>query len=407
MSRIVANAFWLVTAQVGGMIIPLIELPVLARALGQYAYGQILFALGLALTASVFVEFGFNYSAARSVVRMKDDRTAMAKLVGDVMAAKLVLSAVVFLAVAGVLLAAHGDTALPGGWFAWIGLFIIAFGFSPIWYYIGTENLVLPALLDLGLRSIGLLLIISLISSPEHVQRVLIIQSSVGTANTLIPTLILLRRTGIGPFSLAGTWRALRESWELFLYKGAQSIMASIASTLLGLFGGARLVGAFAPAEKLVRASAGMAGLALNAVFPHLVRVRSGSRDAARRLVGRCLLIFGGATILFALVTVWLAPLVVRLVFGPGYDNAIVLLRMLVWIVPLRVSSMTIAILWFIPGGREDVASRAMLANIFVVCLLASLLVPFWGGLGMTLAFICSEITMFSILLVFFCRKPL
>ena len=407
MSRVAANAFWLVLAQVGGMFLPLVELPVLARALGQHAYGQILFALGVALTASVFVEFGFNFSAARSIVGIRDDRPAMARLVTNVLAAKLFLSVITALAVACILASGTGDTALPGHWFAWIGLLIIAFGFSPLWYYIGMENLVLPALLDLGLRSTGLAFIITLVASTAHAQRVLIIQSAVGVANTLIPTVILLRRTGMGPFSLSGTWLVLRESWELFLYKGAQSVMGSIASTLLGLFGGARMVGAFVPAEKLVRASAGLAGLALNAAFPHLVRVQSGSREAAKRLVGLCLLIFGGATVLFALLTVWLAPLVVKLVFGPGYDNAIELLRMLIWIVPFRVSSMIMAILWFIPAGREDVASRVMLLNIVIVCLLASALVPFFGGLGMTFAFLCSETTMFSILLFLFCRRPL
>ncbi|MDR3631870.1 MAG: oligosaccharide flippase family protein [Desulfocapsaceae bacterium] len=405
MSRVASNAFWLVLAQVGGMCIPLVELPVLARALGQHAYGRILYAMGIALTASVFVEFGFNFSAARSLVRVRDDAAALAQLVTNVLAAKLFLGIIVALAVAAVLACGSGDAALPGQWYVWIGLLILVFGFSPLWYYIGTEDLVLPALLDVGLRTAGLLCIIALVSAPEHARRVLIIQSTVGLANTGIPTLILLRRAGAGPFSLSGTWLVLRESWELFLFKGAQSIMGSIASTLLGFFGGARVVGAFVPAEKLVRAATGLVSLALNAAFPHLVRVQAASGAAAKRLVGISLLAVGGLTILFALLTVWLAPVVVSLVFGPGYESAIALLRILVWIVPLRVSSMIMAVLWFIPAGREDLASRAMLVNLILVCLLASLLVPSRGGLGMTLTFLCSEVTMFAVLMILFCRK--
>lgn len=392
-------------AQIGGLFIPLIELPVLARALGQLGYGQVLYALGIALTASVFVEFGFNFSAARSVVKAEGDRKKLAQLITNVLFAKLLLSIVVGAIVAILILSGTGATSIPHHWFIWISLFILAFGFTPLWYYVGIERLILPALLDLGLRSTGLLFTILLVSSPQHAQRVLTIQATVGIINTLLPTLLMIRTTGLGRVSLQGTISVLRESWELFLYKGAQSIMGSIASTLLGLLGGARAVGAFVPAEKLVRAASGLAAPVLNAAFPHLVKLQSDSTHAAKKVVSLALMALLAATVIFALLTVWLAPWVVNIVFGPGYQDAIELLRILVWIVPLRICSMALAILWFIPIGKEQVASRVMMVNIAIICLLAFLLVPNFGGLGMTIAFLVAEITMFSLLLFFFYKK--
>ncbi|CAI0773726.1 Putative O-antigen transporter [Serratia entomophila] len=406
MSRVATNTFWLMLAQIGGLFIPLIELPVLARALGQQGYGQVLYALGIALTASVFVEFGFNFSAARSVVKVRENKRELAQLVTNVLFAKLLLS----LAVAGVVgilvFSGTGATAIPHHWFIWISLFILAFGFTPLWYYVGIERLILPALLDLGLRSTGLMFTILLVSSPQHAQRVLTIQATVGIINTLLPTLLMIRTTGLGGVSLRGAITALRESWELFLYKGAQSIMGSIASTLLGLLGGARAVGAFVPAEKLVRAASGLAAPVLNAAFPHLVRLQSDSAHAAKRVVSLAVGVLFLATVVFAVLTVCVAGWVVNIVFGPGYQDAIELLRLLVWIVPLRICSMALAILWFIPGGKEQVASRVMMLNIVIICLLAFLLVPTLGGLGMTIAFLAAEVTMFSLLLFLFCRKP-
>jgi len=406
-SRIATNAFWLLLAQIGGLFIPLIELPVLARSLDQKSYGQLLYALGIALMASVFVEFGFNFSAARSVVKIKKDREALAQLVTNVLFAKIFLSVIVLSIIAGIFLLNIGDTAIPGHWFVWIVLLVIAFGFSPLWYYIGIENLVFPALLDLGLRCTGLLFIILLVSAPQDAQRVLIIQALVGIGNTLIPTLVIFHRTGRGHFSLQGMWLVLRESWELFLYKGAQTVMGSIASTLLGLMGGASAVGAFVPAEKLVRAVTGLIGFIFNAAFPHAVSLQSESQHAAKRLVTISLIISVAATSVFALITVWLAPVVVNLVFGPGYNDAINILRMLVWIVPLRISSMAMAILWFIPTGKEQIASRVMVLNIILICLLAAFLVPSMGGMGMTITFLSAEATMFTILLFLFCRRPI
>ncbi|PVZ85768.1 flippase [Serratia sp. S1B] len=405
MSRVATNTFWLMLAQIGGLFIPLIELPVLARALGQQGYGQVLYALGIALTCSVFVEFGFNFSAARSVVKAQGDRRKLAQLVTNVLVAKLILSLAVYLVVTTLFLSGSGATAIPPNWFIWIFISILAFGFTPIWYYIGIERLILPALLDLGLRSTGLLFTVLLVSSPQHSQRVLIIQATVGIINTLLPTLLMLRRTGFGRINVLGAITVLRESWELFLYKGAQSIMGSIASTLLGLFGGARAVGAFVPAEKLVRAASGLAAPMLNAAFPHMVRLQSNSAHRAKKVISLALIAIATAAVIFSMVVVWLAPWIVNLVFGPGYQDAIEILKILVWVVPLRVCNMVLAILWFIPIGKERVASRVMMFNIIIICLLAFLLIPTWGGMGMTIAFLAAETMMFCVLLFLFCKK--
>lgn len=405
MSRVATNTFWLMFAQIGGLFIPLIELPVLAHALGQQRYGQVLYTLGIALTASVFIEFGFNFSAARSVVKVKENKRELAQLVTNVLVAKLLLG----LAVAGVVgllvFSGTGATAIPNHWLIWISLFILSFGFTPLWYYIGIERLILPALLDLGLRCTGLIFTILLISAPWHAQRVLAIQAMVGIINTLLPTLLMIRTTGLGHISLWGAITALRESWELFLYKGVQSITGSIASTLLGLFAGASAVGGFVPAEKLVRAASGLVSPMLNAAFPHLVRLQSDSQYAAKKVVGLTVGALFLAAVIFAVLTVFLANWVINIVFGSEYQDSIELLRLLVWVVPLRICSMTLAILWFIPRGKERVASWAMILNIVIICLLAFLLVPTFSGLGMTIAILAAEITMFSLLLFLFSQE--
>lgn len=112
MSRVATNTFWLMLAQIGGLFIPLIELPVLARALGQQNYGQVLYALGISLTASVFVEFGFNFSAARTVVKIRENKQQLAQLVSNVLFAKLLLSMAVGVAVAVLILTGSGATTI-------------------------------------------------------------------------------------------------------------------------------------------------------------------------------------------------------------------------------------------------------------------------------------------------------
>ncbi|MCW2256816.1 PST family polysaccharide transporter [Providencia alcalifaciens] len=403
MSRIVTNTFWLILAQIGGLLISLIELPVLARALGQEMYGQVLYVLSIALIASIFVEFGFNYSAARSVVKVRDNKQKLSILVTNVLTAKLFLSLFVVAIVAIFVLSDTGMTAIPSYWMIWISLFIFAFGFTPIWYYIGIEKLIFPALLELSFRSVGLLLTILLISSPQDAQRVLIIQATVGVINTFIPTWLMLRSTGFCRISLKHAINVIQESWQAFLYKGSQSVMNSISSSLLGLLGGANFVGSFVPAEKLVRAVSGFATPVLNTLFPHLVRIQSGTDLNAKKAIYIALVIFCLGSLIFSTFISFHTEWIVLTVFGIGYQNAVVFLNILIWIIPLRVSSLILAS-WFISGGREQIASRTSIINILTTCLFAFLFVPKFGGIGMTIALLLAEILPFSLLLYFFVK---
>lgn len=402
MSHVITNTFWLIFAQIGGLLIPLLELPVLARALGQQSYGQVLYALGIALTISVFVEFGFNFSAARQVVKIRENKQELAQLVTNVLFAKLLLSFIVTCIIGALLYFGASTTEIPHHWFIWISFFTFSLGFTPLWYYVGIEKLVLPIMLDLCLRSIGLVFIITLVSSPHHAQRVLVIQSIVSIINTFLPTLLMIRTTGFGVFSLQGTINTLKDGWELFLYKGTQSIMGSVSSPLLGWLNGTLAIGTFVPAEKLVRAAIGLATPMLNAAFPHIVKLQYHSANTTKKIVSIIIIILFIVSIIFVMLTTYLASWIVNTIFGSEYQDAIMLLKILVYIVPLRICSMTLAILWFIPRGKEVIASRTMMLNIVITLLIAIIFVPTFGALGMCISLLAAEFTMFSLLLLLF-----
>jgi PST family polysaccharide transporter len=67
---------------------------------------------------------------------------------------------------------------------------------------------------------------------------------------------------------------------------------------------------------------------------------------------------------------------------------------------------MILAILWFIPRGKEVIASRTMMLNIITILLFAVILVPIYGGLGMCISLLAAELIMFSLLLLLFLFSP-
>ena len=95
MKRVLSNSVWLTAAHLSGFVIPLLELPILTRALGPEVYGAVLFALSLALAFSLVVEYGFNLSASREVAVSVGDPERIAQIVGNVFLAKLIIALLV------------------------------------------------------------------------------------------------------------------------------------------------------------------------------------------------------------------------------------------------------------------------------------------------------------------------
>ena len=68
------NVSLLFVAQLVSYLIPILEIPILARALGVDEYGHILLIQTTALLCSLVVEYGYSLSGARQVALCGDDK---------------------------------------------------------------------------------------------------------------------------------------------------------------------------------------------------------------------------------------------------------------------------------------------------------------------------------------------
>lgn len=383
------NASWLMVAHLAGLAIPLLELPILTRALGQQVFGQYVYTISIAIIASVLVEFGFNLTAARDVVHARGDRLALARIVSEVSVSRALLYLIVSVPIALVVILDIGSTRVPDAWLGFILVSVLAMGFSPIWYYTGIQRLAFVAAFDLILRGIGLAALALFVRSPEDVSIALGLQAAVGFLNTLLPTLVMLRATGVARVGLGDAIARIRESWNMFLFKGAQNIAASASTLMLGAFSGQLGAGAFAPAEKLARAAAALAMPVLTAAYPVLVgRQTTGAGPAPgsnRRDRSHVFLaIFVGTAVAGAAGVCAFSDELVRFVFGADYGTSARILSILVWVVPLRIAFSAMAMLWLFPRGMDAVVSRATILNVGL--LIATGLPAAWGAGPVALA---------------------
>ncbi|MEM9891745.1 MAG: lipopolysaccharide biosynthesis protein [Actinomycetota bacterium] len=178
----------------------------------------------------------------------------------------------------------------------------------------------------------------------------------------------------------------LRRSRDFGLTASAASVHSRLDQILLDATrtaGG----GAYAVAYRLVDASLAVMTMATSLVVPLLARCERPERERLARALTAAAVVFA-AVLCGALVAT--APVVVRIVGGAGYEEAVVLVRLLAVVLALAVVNVPLLHLVMVEG-RSDRLFRISTVMIAVNLGLNLALLPRWGVTGAAVATMISE----------------
>lgn len=402
-SQVVRNASALYVVQLISFLVPVLEIPILARALGAAQYGQILFCQALALTASLLVEYGFNLNAAHQAALVRDQQQDLARLFSQVSLAKGMLAAplvgLIWLVwMLGLLDAYLGQAAL----LLFVLTYFLAFGFSPMWYFQGKEKMAGPALLDVGLRLCGLGVLALMVRKSDDFFLALPILAIPPLLNTVLTNGWCLRELGRIRWDFSGACHQIREGFHFFVYRSSSTLVMSAIPVFLGLTAGKQAVGEFAPSEKLVKGMTSLAMPFLAAVFPVFSRHLAGGEAERRASVRAPILVLlgvGGAVLAGTVVAAWVGPIVLDAMLGAGFPGAHLIYGVLLGVAPLRILNQSIAMVLLIPAGRAKSASYVISGFSILGVILGSGLSLLYGGVGMAAGLVGVEAALLIIML--------
>lgn len=400
-SSVARNAGALYVVQCVSFLVPIAEIPILARALGASLYGEILFCQALALSCSVVVEYGFNINAAQQVAVHREQPDALNRLFSQVLLAKVLLAApIVVLCVLAWLSGLGGEHLRDPALVVFVIAYFLAFGFSPMWYFQGVERVTPPAMLDVALRLSGLGLLALWVRTPEDFYRALPILAIPPLLNTGLT--LLWARCEAGPIhgTIQGAWRQIVEGFHFFVYRSASNLAMSAVPVFLGLSSGRRAVGEFAPPEKLIKGMISLALPFLTAVFPVFARELhlEGGQTSYRRPV-TVIGVIGVLALLGAALGGWVGPWVLGALLGAGYPGSITIYYLLIGLVPLRILNQSMALVLLIPAGRARSTSYVISCLSVAAVLLGAWLAATHGGPGMAVGLLVGEVALFFVLL--------
>ncbi|WP_267962618.1 flippase [Thermus brockianus] len=383
------NLLYLYLVQGANYLFPLLTLPYLTRVLGPEGFGVMALGQSFALYLQLLVEFGFSLSGTREVARYRGDREMIARIFSGVMGAKVVLvlpaALVAFLALN--LPPFRGKEEVVWAAFFWA----VVWGFSPVWVFQGLERMREVAFLEVLTRGLATLGVFLLVRTPMDAYLPLLLNGigalvATGLGIVWLAKLFPLRspsfREGVAFLGLGG---------RLFLFRLAVSLYTAANPLILGFFAPPSQVGLYAGAERLTKAVLGLLEPFNRAFFPRFARLVGQDPRAAGFLGIRVLGAMSGLAV-WGAVFLWIfSPWVIRLLLGEGYEEAIPLVKTLVFLLPLIAVSNLLGIQWMLAWGMDRPFNAIILSAGLLNLLLATGLSALGGALGLAWAVVLVE----------------
>ncbi|MCB2253432.1 oligosaccharide flippase family protein [Pseudomonas chlororaphis] len=400
MTRLLKNMGLLFFVQLCGYLIPILEIPVLARALGVQEYGKVVLIQSVALLTSLVVEYGFSLSGSRQVAISRDDKSVLARIFGEVLSAKLLIFSIV--AVLGFFIFVVKGNSFHDSNLVLMGfLYFVAFGFSPFWFFQGLERITLVVVVEVSLRFTSLLFLYMFIHGEQDALLAFGIMSGFGLLNTIVGNVVCVCKVGKFSLSLSGGLQQIKIGFHVFVYKSSNNILMSAGPSLVGLTSGHVAVASYVPAEKIIRGFVSFVNPILIGFYPYLNRQFQVSQVNTIRLSWMIVIgmLFSG--VFAAGLIYFVGDFLIFKVLGAGFTAASEILKVFVWVIPFRLANQALGLCMLIPMGRDKATSFLMMLSSVISMLLAALLSIWYGVAGVVSAFVLVEAFLFIALIIF------
>jgi O-antigen/teichoic acid export membrane protein len=196
---------------------------------------------------------------------------------------------------------------------------------------------------------------------------------------------------------------ALKDGWPLVLHATLAMLSFNADLIILRFFRDTATVGQYAVAYTLVSYLANLGGAFAVSVLPALSRERGAHAETP--VVYRGALLYASALALPCAVGGWiLAPGLISLVFGHGYEPAGRALTVLIWTVP-AIWLRFVVQMALVGRVRQDLVLRATIVGAVAAVVLDLLVIPRWGMMGAAVVSVAVEVLRFLVVAAFGARE--
>lgn len=373
-------------------ILAFVTFPYLVRVLQVENYGLIVFSQNIINYFVLFTDYGFNLLGPKEIAQ-QDTKEGQARVFINIFAAKMILLffwTVVFVVGLVVFHSQYGtDIAL----YSIVYLTVIGNVMFPVWFFQGIQQMRYITFVNIIARTFSVVGIFFFVRFTQDYLVAAFCQSVTPMVAAVCSWVIIWKHYSdvIHKPTKIGIKSELEEAWPIFASNIAINLYTASNIVFLGFLTNNIVVGYFSGAKKIIDNVTQLFSPISQAIYPHVSKKVTESKESAIAFLRKVVVVFGGGTFALSLFIILFADWIVRILLGYGYEQSILLLRIMAFLPFLIALSNVFGIQTMLTFGMQrDFTRIIMIAAVFNTCLVLPM-IYFFEGLGVCISITLTE----------------
>lgn len=391
-NRPIQNFVFLATIQASNVIISLITIPLLIQSIGVDQFGLVNLALSVIVLCNILVGFGYNLSGPREVALNHQNKRELSHLVSNIIFSKVLMAllATLTIIIAVFLIGMFHE-------YRWILLFSVLLLFSeatlPLWFFQGMEKMKVISFANVLSKLLYLLGIILFIHSPEQSIWVNFLLGMSGLIINLLLLLYIHFQMDIKFYKpkFIQVFDSIRDNGLFFLSNMATHISINGGLIILSFFSSAEILGMFSLAERISMVLRLFPSLVIQAIYPNASRLFQTDQTRFFSFLKKVYL----GTLLFglmgSLLTFGFAPLIIELLAKTYLEESILYMQILAFVPFLACLNIPNVIIFLVKDQKKLMFRTSWMSTLYMLPT-CSLLTNYFGGLGLCIGLLSTEL---------------
>lgn len=401
------NFIFLFLIQSSNILVAIIAMPVLIQVVGVEEFGRINLAFSVIILVNVFVSFGYRLSAPKSVALNQGNLLTLSDKVSEILWSKLFLAtaSLIILGLLGFIFGFFEDFFLI---LWWSTVLLFSEATTSVWFFQGKERLQWVSVINVVAKVVYLFLIIWCIrdANDSYLPNFFLGSTALmGNVGLLIFIHYRMKIRLIRPkfFQII---QSLKGNLLLFLSSFASHLAINGGIIILSFFASAAVLGPYSIAERIAMVLRMAPVLISQAVFPRASILYYEERHKFFSFLAKVELATLSVGLIIVIGVQILAPYIIQFLAGEQLETAELFLRILSFIPLASGLNLGNMLIILVTEQKKVLFHSTWFFSVYM--LVASIfLTKLYGGVGLAIALISTEIIIFIITtLLLKRRKP-
>ena len=391
-NKLFENIISLTTIKGLEYLLAFIIFPYLTRTLHVDGFGKIMFVQSIINYFVMFTDYGFNLYAPK-VIAQNDDINKRGEIFAGIFGAKIFLLCIATLIFFILVLATNRFYTIDIFLYLVFYLNVIGSVIFPIWFFQGIQQMRYITIVNIVARVCCLAGIFYFVKAPDDYLAAAFFQAVVPLIAGICSWIILFSKFNevfVLP-KICDVKTAIKEAKSVFISMLAINSYTSSSVVILGLFSNSTVVGYYSGAQKIIDNIRRILEPILLATYPHISKLLQESKEKSKIFIKKAVIILGGGSFVLSIVVFLFAEKIVEIILGAGYQQSVLLLRIMAFLPVIITVSNIYGIQILIPLGYANAFSRILVCAAIINLILIFPLVYFYQDIGISVCAVIVE----------------